>query len=145
MMVRVAAVALAGALLAGCGSGAEHREATIRTVTDFYGFVADNSNIGCVMDATAARCDVQKHTWKAPKDTEKCQLDYGDGIWIDARQKPKFVCAGDTALHAGAEVPSGHGIRAGKLQCEVWGTTVTCTDHDGGHGFELSAAKYRLF
>jgi hypothetical protein len=133
-----------GVLLAGCG-GDRVPDAEIRVVNGYHGFVADKGNIGCVMDAQAVRCDINKRAWKPPKDTKKCELDYGHGIWLESGGAPQFVCSGDTTLYAGSDLASGHGIRTGDMTCVVRRQMVTCADDEGGRGFEISAKRYRLF
>lgn len=144
MSVRVVAACVGVLLLAACGdASSELPKAKIRPVSEYYGFVAADGNIGCVMSADSVRCDIDKRSWTPPKDTTKCRLDYGHGIWLPREEKPAFVCAGDTTLYAGPEVAGGHGVRSGTMTCAVSKATVTCTN--GDHGFDLSAKSYRLF
>lgn len=112
-------------------------------------FHTPSGNIGCVMSNTGtplyARCDIGSRTWKAPKQPKDCQLDYGNGVFVEDGKKGALTCAGDTVLHQGDEVRYGQTLRIGVLVCDIELRGVTCTNEASQHGFFLSKAAYRLF
>ena len=58
---------------------------------------------------------------------------------------PTFVCAGDTTLQSGPELPYGQTLGAGLLRCESEESGITCHDIESGRGFTLSKERYELF
>jgi hypothetical protein len=113
-------------------------------VKKLTGFSSPSGNIGCYIDRTTVRCDIQDRDWEPPKAPADCQLDYGQGIELPAGGAPQFVCAGDTALGAGKPLEYGQSIGAGLLRCESLETGMTCTDAESGRSFTLSKESYDL-
>lgn len=112
-------------------------------------FHTPTGNIGCVMTNTGtplyARCDIGVRTWKAPKKPKDCQLDYGNGVFVEDGKKGAFTCAGDTILHQGDQVAYGQTLRLGVLVCDIEIPGVTCTNEASQHGFFLSKGRFQLF
>lgn len=86
------------------------------TVSGTKLFHTPTGNIGCVMsDAVApasARCDIGDRTWKSPPKPADCPNDYGNGVEVSDK-KGQFVCAGDTVLHQGDQIPYGQKLQLG--------------------------------
>ncbi|WP_280830284.1 DUF6636 domain-containing protein [Mycolicibacterium frederiksbergense] len=116
-----------------------------RQVDELTGFTSPSGNIGCYLDATMARCDVADRSWAPPLRPASCEFAYGQGITVGRGRPAEFVCAGDTALGAGAELGYGDSITAGALRCESAGSGITCRDTATRHGFAISREAYHLF
>ena len=116
-----------------------------QTVTKLTGFTSPSGNIGCYIDRKSVRCDIAERDWEPPTAPADCQLDYGQGIQLTAGAAPDFVCAGDTALGGGDELPYGDSIAAGLLRCESEESGMTCTDSETGRGFTIAKESYDLF
>lgn len=166
---RLIAIAAVLALLAGCGGDDEQAaprpgkattvirtvtkattarvttEITVRQVKQLTGFSSPSANIGCYIDRRNVRCDISKRSWTTPRKPASCELDFGQGIGINAGGRPAFVCAGDTALGAKGKLAYGEGIQAGVLRCVSRRSGITCQDTESGRGFSLSRERYRLF
>lgn len=108
-------------------------------------FASPTGNIGCVLEPRAVRCDIAERDWEPPPPPRDCELDYGQGITLETGTAPEFVCAGDTVLGAGEELPYGETSSAGLLRCESEQSGITCLDAESGRGFTLSRAGYELF
>lgn len=67
---------------------------------DLVTFISPTGNVGCILDADYARCDIIDRDWNPPPRPVDCELDYGQGIGIAPGERPAFVCAGDTTLAA---------------------------------------------
>jgi len=116
-----------------------------RTVKELTGFTSPSGNIGCYIDRGTVRCDIAERDWEPPEAPADCELDYGQGISMDAGGAPAFVCAGDTALEGGPPLDYGESIAAGLLRCESEQSGMTCRDIETGRGFTLSQERYELF
>lgn len=113
-------------------------------VTELTGFASPSGNIGCYIDLRTVRCDIAERDWEPPSPPARCDLDYGQGISLDAGGPAAFVCAGDTALGAGDPLPYGQSIAAGLLRCESEESGMSCRDIETGRGFTLSKEGYEL-
>lgn len=118
---------------------------TDRTVTKLTGFTSPTGNIGCYIDRRSVRCDIAERDWKPPPAPASCNLDYGQGIELEAGGSADFVCAGDTALGGGEPLDYGTSIGAGLLVCESEESGMTCTDTETGRGFTISRESYDIF
>lgn len=114
-------------------------------VPDLIGFTSPSGNVGCMIDATYARCDVLERDWEPPPRPAECEFDYGQGVGMSAGEKPAFVCAGDTALGGGEPLAYGSSVNAGPFTCDSTEAGITCRDSGTGHGFSLAREAYRLF
>lgn len=115
-------------------------------VTKLTGFTSPTGNIGCIIDRRTVRCDIAERDWQPPTRPAGCseQVDFGQGISLDAGGSPAFVCAGDTALGAGDPLPYGQSIAAGLLRCESEESGMSCRDTETGRGFTISKQSYGL-
>jgi hypothetical protein len=153
---RAIAVALllgAAALLAGCGDDDETTVTVQETIEETSEdpategpnhFQSPSGNIGCYLDAKHARCDIRKRDWKPTPSPQPCELDYGQGIVLDATHA-EFVCAGDTALGGPKTLGYGETAQRGPFVCDSEEDGITCSHTGNGHGFFLSREKFRLF
>lgn len=116
-----------------------------QTVTMLSGFTSPTGNIGCYIDPSTVRCDIQDRDWKPPPAPADCKLDYGQGISLSSGAEAEFVCAGDTALGAGEPIPYGASIASGLLRCESERSGMTCLDVETGRGFTLAQQGYEIF
>lgn len=116
-----------------------------QTVTKLTGFTSPTGNIGCYIDKRSVRCDISERDWEPPPAPSGCDLDYGQGIELQAGGSADFVCAGDTALGGGDALDYGTSIGAGLLICESEESGMTCTDAETGRGFTISREGYDIF
>ncbi|WP_231395906.1 DUF6636 domain-containing protein [Mycobacterium sp. URHD0025] len=116
-----------------------------RQVTELTGFTSPSGNVGCYLDASTARCDIRDRSWAPPLRPASCEFAYGQGVTLRRGRPAAFVCAGDSALGAGAELSYGDSITAGTLRCESADSGITCRDTKTRHGFALSRQAYHLF
>jgi hypothetical protein len=108
-------------------------------------FQSPSKNVGCVMTTTFARCDIRRHDWKPPKKPASCDLDFGQGLNIDATGKGVFICAGDTVLGQGKKLAYGKSKTRGRFTCKSLKTGMRCTNTRNKHGFQLSRQKVSRF
>jgi hypothetical protein len=119
--------------------------AEARTVNEAT-FQSPTGNIGCVLVAEVARCDIVKRSWSPPPRPSDCQLDFGQGIAVGRSGKATFVCAGDTARAPGSKkLAYGTQSQVGDFTCVSRFGGMTCTNRSTGHGFRISAQSYKLF
>lgn len=112
----------------------------------FQTFTTPSGNIGCAMDRQFARCDVWRHSWKAPPKPRGCRLDWGQGMYVFTKGRGRFVCAGDTTINPRAAVLGyGRSRRAGRFTCTSRRSGMTCSHSGSGHGFTVSRTSYRAF
>jgi hypothetical protein len=90
-----------------------------------------------------ARCDIGRHTWKAPPKPASCHLDWGFGLELS--RQSRFVCAGDTVAGSPYVLRYGHSVRFGNKVCTSRRVGMVCRNADTGHGFRLARASYRRF
>ena len=111
------------------------------------GFISPTGNIGCFIDRRQVRCDISDRDWDPPSRPADCpsEVDYGQGIQLRAGAAPELVCAGDTVLGGGQELPYGQSIASGLLRCESEESGMSCRDVETGRGFTLSKESYELF
>lgn len=104
-------------------------------------FVAPSRNIGCAVSddkdyGVEARCDIRDHAWHAPPKPANCELDWGQGLRVNA--SAGFVCASDTVLVGAAVLAYGHGIDVGRFRCVSAVDGVRCVNRQNRHGFWIS-------
>ncbi|WP_395312069.1 DUF6636 domain-containing protein [Mycobacterium sp. AMU20-3851] len=137
-MGRAATVAAAAGLAAGwCAAPAGADE--------FVDFSSPSGNVGCVMDVGYVRCDIDERAWASPPKPADCDLDYGQGVMLQAGEPAEFVCAGDTTLGRTEVLAYGRSMVRGSLKCDSAETSITCLDRNSGHGFSLAREVYQLF
>jgi hypothetical protein len=117
----------------------------VRTVDEAV-FLTPSNNIGCALSAESVRCDIGRRDWTAPPKPADCDLDYGNGLFIQKDRAAAFICAGDTVLGATKDILEyGHGLRSGDFVCDSESGGLRCADQRSGHGFTLAVEDYTLF
>lgn len=116
-----------------------------KEVSELTGFSSPSGNIGCFIERASVRCDIAEREWEPPEQPPDCDLDYGQGIELVAGGEAGFVCAGDTALGAGAGLAYGESISAGLLRCESSRAGMSCRDIETGRGFSIARERYEIF
>jgi hypothetical protein len=127
------------------GSGPSSASTTTREVTATFQFTTPSKNIGCIVAADAARCDIVQKTWKAPPKPAECTLDYGKGLAVGTEQKATVVCAGDTVLGSKEILAYGKAVRFRTFSCESQSSGVRCRNEKSEHGFTISRDAYTVF
>ncbi|WP_235683241.1 DUF6636 domain-containing protein [Mycolicibacterium fluoranthenivorans] len=112
---------------------------------DLVTFISPTGNVGCILDADYARCDIIDRDWNPPPRPVDCELDYGQGIGIAPGERPAFVCAGDTTLGGEKVLAYGDSLTRGQLSCDSSENGISCRDARTGHGFSLARQVYQLF
>jgi hypothetical protein len=111
----------------------------------FKGFESPSHNIGCIMYAQGARCDILHHSWPLPKRPKSCEFDYGGSLFIGEAGRGEYGCVSDSAMDAGPVLPYGETIRKGRFVCTSEEIGVRCVNRRNGHGFLLSRQRVRLY
>ncbi len=132
-------------MLACCAAIACLALAAAGAASGFKSFQSPSRNIACVMFKTGVRCDIARHSWKAPPKPRSCPLDYGNGLTVGLRGRATFTCAGDTVLGMGAVLPYGGVKRKLPFVCRSLEVGVRCVNRRNGHGFLLSRQVARRF
>jgi hypothetical protein len=108
-------------------------------------FQTPSKNIFCALTKSAVRCDILRKTWTPPAKPADCELDWGNGMHIDAGQAG-MTCAGDTLIGSAQQtLEYGKGLRSGTVECESVSSGLTCRDEKTGRGFTLAVARYSIF
>jgi hypothetical protein len=108
-------------------------------------FQTPSGNIGCMMDATGARCEIRRRSWSPPPRPADCPLDWGRSMHVQASGRAGFVCAGDTVLDPAAPVlPYGVASQLGPMSCASQRDGMYCSNGDA-HGFTIARQGYREF
>jgi hypothetical protein len=108
-------------------------------------FRSPSGNIGCYIDASGVRCDINERDWSAPHKPASCDLDFGQGVQVGRSGRARYVCAGDTTLGAGPRLAYSSSIRRGRFRCLSLRSHMRCDNLRNGHGFALSRQRVRLF
>ncbi len=119
-----------------------------KVVTEATPFSSPSGNIGCVIEPLFVRCDIAERDWDPPPAPADCELDYGQGLTLEAGATAELVCAGDTTLGVGgpdAALAYGESIAAGLLRCESNRSGIRCQDVETGRGFALAREGYEVF
>jgi hypothetical protein len=121
------------------------KDAVPFTAVDEATFQTPSKNIFCHLTAESVRCDIARKTWRPPPKPADCELDWGNGLYVD-EAAAGLTCTGDTLRGAATETLAyGRGLRAGSIRCESADSALTCQNVDSGHGFTLAAAHYTTF
>jgi hypothetical protein len=108
-------------------------------------FRTPSKNIFCDLTSSSVRCDIVRKTWQPPAKPADCELDWGNGLFLESGEAG-VTCTGDTLIGAAKRtLEYGTALRAGDIQCESESSGLTCTSDKTGHGFTLAAARYTLF
>ena len=114
--------------------------------TTEYRFTTPGDNIACVMRSTSGGdetlCDVQKKTWSSPKKPASCAASWGKRVSLTS-QGASFACGDGNILRERTVLKAGMSNTVGATTCTSTGVGVNCTLHE--HGFQLSAAAYKIF
>jgi hypothetical protein len=111
-------------------------------------FASPSGNIGCIIAAGQARCDIRHRNWSPPPRPPGCPsvVGFGQGLLVDNAGVGHFVCAGDTALIAGATpLRYGSNTLVDGFLCASRTSGMTCTDRRTGHGFSIAIQGWRSF
>lgn len=119
--------------------------ASTSSAAAFKGFESPSHNIGCVLYAQGARCDIRHHSWPLPKRPKSCEFDYGGSLFVGVKGRGEYGCVSDSAMGAGPVLPYGESIRKGRFVCTSEEVGVRCVNRRDGHGFLLSRQRVRLF
>ena len=131
--MRAALLALLAALVVAAPAGA----ATF--------FETPTHNIGCVVSASGARCDIREHAWKPPPKPRSCPVDWGFGLTVGRRGFAHWVCAGDTVFGGKRVLGYRKSIRRGRFTCTSRRDGVRCVNTRNEHGFKLGRRLVRWF
>ena len=90
------------------------------------------------------RCDIQSHTWTAPKRAKPCvEGDYGSTLSLTKRGRARFGCVSD-AIDPTKLLKYGVLWKFGPFSCRVRTTGLRCNDA-AKHGWFVSRTTYRRF
>src|SRR5262249_23100621 len=74
-----------------------------------------SNTIYCSLTKSAFRCDIVRKTWTPPAKPADCDLDWGNGMYIDAG-KAGITCAGDPLIGSAKQsLDYGKGLRSGTV------------------------------
>jgi hypothetical protein len=105
-------------------------------------FQLPSGNIGCLMQPTFVRCDIQLQTYGLPPKPPSCQGIYGKSIRFDKKKKSELLCAADSLLPAAETIEPDTTVVVERMRCVVLEPGVTCYDTESGFGFVLSRPEY---
>jgi hypothetical protein len=109
-------------------------------------FQSPSGNIGCVVGAGLARCDIQERSWTAPPKPASCLDDYGNGVEVIGGHPGEYTCAGDSVFTPNARVLQyGDKITKNRFTCTSKTTGMRCANRNSGHGFFISRESVKLF
>ena len=111
-------------------------------------FKSPSGNIGCMIIAGTARCDIRQRTWSPPPRPSSCPniVDFGQGLIVGGSGAARFVCAGDTSADpSAAPLAYNPDTVAGGFRCSSTSNGMTCTNTGTGHGFFIAIQGYRIF
>jgi hypothetical protein len=117
----------------------------VTRIVHLEAFQTPSGNIGCMMDASGARCEIRRRSWSPPPRPADCPLDWGRSMRVQATGRAGFVCAGDTVLDPDAPVlPYRVASQLGPMSCASQTDGVYCSNGDA-HGFSIARQGYREF
>jgi len=111
-------------------------------------FKSPSGNIGCMIIAGTARCDIVKRAWSPPARPHDCPkiVDFGQGLIVTRSGKVGFVCAGDTSRDPSARsLAYNTDTVVDVFRCQSRTNGMTCTNTGDGHGFFIAIQGYRIF
>jgi hypothetical protein len=107
-------------------------------------FTLPSKNIGCLVTAESARCDISDKQWKPPAQPDDCEQAWGNAVTVTA-EGATLTCAGDTVTGADEILEYGKAVQVGEFVCTSASAGVRCTHAPSGHGFTLARASYTTF
>ena len=148
-MTRVLTLFCVVLTLAGCTGSAGRKDPEVKTglggpSAATRQFTLPSKNIGCRVSTEAARCDIDKKTWKPPAKPADCQQAWGNAITVTA-QEAAMTCAGDTVMGSTEILAYGKAAQVGDFVCTSASAGVRCTHAPSGHGFTLARLEYTIF
>ena|ERR1700761_634886 len=111
----------------------------------FKTFESPSHNIGCIVSARGARCDIFHYSFSPPKRPKSCKFGYGNSVFVGNQGPGVYGCVSDSALDPGTVLPYGETLRKGRFVCTSEEVGVRCVDRRDGHGFLLSRRRVKLF
>jgi hypothetical protein len=145
------ALLIAGLVLcvSACSSPADRDEPAAKTGmggpnTATRQFTLPSKNIGCLVTAESARCDISEKTWEPPAKPADCRQAWGNALTVTA-EGATLTCAGDTVLGAAEVLDYGKAVQVGDFVCTSASAGIRCTHAPSGHGFTLARAEYKVF
>ena len=119
---------------------------TTREVSELTNFSSPSGNIGCYIDPTNVRCDIDERTWSPPAKPASCPdvVGWGQGLQLDVGRPAGFVCAGDTALTSGSPLAYGDKIVSGSIECTSSPGGISCWDFVHGGSFDISREGFNI-
>lgn len=106
-------------------------------------FSSPTGNIGCVLAATGARCDVRDRDWQLPPRPPGCTLAWGQGVVLRPAEAG-YACGGDSVLGAATVLEYGASAQRGTVRCASSPAGLRCEDTSTGHGFSVARAGAEL-
>jgi hypothetical protein len=107
-------------------------------------FSSPSKNIGCAMEASYVRCDINQRSWTAPPPPPSCEFDYGNGMII-SKGTAAVACTSDTVLGQEQVLGYGQAMRVGSSVCSSSPAGMRCVDQTSKHGFVLAKEGYTVF
>lgn len=132
--------------LAGCSSAEEPEAKTGlgERTTATRQFTLPSKNIGCLVTAESARCDIAVKDWKPPAKPADCEQAWGNALAVTG-EGATLTCAGDTVMGAAEILEYGKAVQVGEFVCASASAGVRCSHAPSGHGFTLARAAYTTF
>ena len=98
-----------------------------------------------MMSAQVVRCDIAEKQWTAQRPSScPSEVDFGQGLTMQATGPAKVVCAGDTVLNPQAPTLAyGSSSQIGSITCTSTEADVECVNSSGG-SFKLSRESYEV-
>lgn len=121
---------------------------TVTATVHLATFKSPTGNIGCMIIAGTARCDIRKRTWSPPPRPASCpnEVDFGQGLIVTRSGPARFVCAGDTSADPSAQsLGYGTATSVGGFTCVSASSGMSCRNTATGHGFVIAIQGYRIF
>jgi hypothetical protein len=107
-------------------------------------FTLPSKNIGCLVTAQSARCDIKEKVFKPPAKPPDCQLAWGNAVTVTA-EAATLTCAGDTVMGSTEILAYGKAVQVADFVCTSASSGVRCTHAPSGHGFTLARQAYTTF
>lgn len=144
--VPVAALIAAGVAMAAPPGVGEPLPVTTREVSELTSFTSPTGNIGCYIDPTSVRCDIDQRNWSPPPKPASCPdvVGWGQGLELNVGRPADFVCAGDTAMTSDAPLAYGDKIVSGSIECTSTFEGMSCWDFVYGGEFTISRDRYEI-
>ena len=132
--------------LAGC-TPAEEPEAKTGlgdSSTATRQFTLPSKNIGCLVSAESARCDIKVKDWKPPAKPADCEQEWGNALTVTA-EGASLSCVGDTVMGAAEILEYDKAVQVGEFVCISARAGARCSHAPSGRGFTLARGAYTTF